>query len=175
MTEATSINERINLINSQFATYRRIFLIALVMGVFVNAVLFFTATGPERPGKTLMELELSEPWVAPVLCPGDTVDFNYIVHIRAPGVFHLDRSLWRVSPPMTLIFSRTEAGVYPAPIDFAARREWLIPSTVTSPENGKPMYLAPGRYEWRWAMSTSSRSTVPSILVVPFNIMSDCP
>ncbi len=171
----TTIDERIRLINRQFRTYRRVFFIALAVGVIVNVALYFTATGPERPGKTLMEIELTQPWVTPVLCPGDTVNIEYTVHIREPGVFHMDRSLWRVTPPQTLVFSRTEIGVYPARIDFLSQREWLIPPSIINPVDGKPMTLAPGQYEFRWAMTTSSRSTVPSILVVPFQLRQGCP
>ena len=172
MSETTHV-ERLNKIDRQFANYRRIILYAMMVGLMVNGVLFAVLAGPERPGRSLMALELVDGWTAPSVCPGETVDVDYTVHIRAPGVFSLDRSLWRVSPPLTLIFSTTETGIYPATIDFMSRREWVVPETYVSPIDGKAARLEPGEYEWRWAISTTSRSTVPSILVVPFSVKAE--
>ena len=172
MSETTHV-ERLNKIDRQFANYRRIILWAMMVGLMVNGTLFWILAGPERPGRSLMELELVDGWTAPSVCPGETVDVDYTVHIRAPGVFSLDRSLWRVSPPLTLIFSTTETGIYPATIDFMSRREWVVPETYVSPIDGKAARLEPGEYEWRWAMSTTSRSTNPSILVVPFSVKAE--
>lgn len=174
MSETAVLDARLNHIDRQFARYRRIILWAMVIGVIVNGALFLRLAGPERPGQTLMELTLVDGWTAPTVCPGETVDIDYTVHIRASGVFSMDRSLWRVSPPLTLIFSTTETGVYPTAIDFISRREWAVPVTYISPIDGKAARLTPGDYEWRWAMSTTSRSTVPSILVVPFRVKEDC-
>lgn len=171
---SNSPDDRVSQINHQFHAYRRILVAVVVAGVLFNGLLYWQLGGPERPGRSIMELELVDGWTPPQVCPGETVNLDYTVHIRAPGVFSLDRSLWRVSPPMTLVFSHTETGVYPLPIDFISRREWLVPMTYTSPVDGKPTPLAPGAYEWRWAMSTASRSTVPSILLVPFTVKEGC-
>ena len=172
MSETTHV-ERINRIDRDFTQSRRIILLAMMVGLMVNGALFWILAGPERPGRSLMELELVDGWAAPSVCPGETVDIDYTVHIRAPGVFSLDRSLWRVSPPLTLIFSTTETGIYPATIDFMSRREWVVPETYVSPIDGKAARLEPGEYEWRWAISTTSRSTVPSILTVPFSVKAE--
>lgn len=174
MSETAVLDARLNHIDRQFARYRRIILWAMVIGVIVNGALFLRLAGPERPGQTLMELELVSDWTPPTVCPGERVNIDYTVHIRASGVFSMDRSLWRVSPPMTLIFSQTETGVYPAKIDFMSRREWLVPKTYTNPIDERPAAMPPGEYEFRWAMSTTSRSTEPSILVVPFRVKENC-
>jgi len=173
MTEITTLGERLNKIDRQFLLYKRVLLWVVGIGIVINGVLFAVLAGPERPGRSLMELELVDGWTAPSVCPGETVDVDYTVHIRAPGVFSLDRSLWRVSPPLTLIFSTTETGIYPATINFMSRREWVVPETYVSPIDGKAARLEPGEYEWRWAMSTTSRSTNPSILVVPFEVKAE--
>lgn len=172
MSETTHV-ERINKIDRQFALYKRVLLWVVGIGIAVNVGLYLTLLGPERPGRSLMELELADGWTQPTVCPGETVDIDYTVHIRASGVFSMDRSLWRVSPPLTLIFSTTETGVYPTAIDFISRREWAVPVTYISPIDGKAARLTPGDYEWRWAMSTTSRSTTPSILTVPFTVKSE--
>ncbi len=173
MTEITTLGERLNKIDRQFANYRRIILWTMMVGVLVNGALFWILAGPERPGRALMELELVDGWTPPTVCPGERVILDYTVHIRAAGVFSLDRSLWRVSPPMTVIFSASQHGIYPAPIDFMSRREWVVPETYVSPIDGKTARLEPGEYEWRWAISTTSRSTIPSILTVPFAVKSE--
>jgi len=146
----------------------------MVIGVIVNGALFWVLAGPERPGRTLMELQLIEGWTPPTVCPGERVNIDYMVHISGAGVFRLDRSLWRVSPPMTMVFSTSQHGIYPAPIDFMSRREWLVPVTYIDPITDLPQPLPPGEYEFRWAMSTASRSTIPSILTVPFTVKEDC-
>lgn len=167
-------DDRISEIDRRFQNYRRLIFGVMVAALIANGALFWTLAGPERPGQALMELALVDGWTPPTVCPGERVVFDYVVHIRGAGVFTLDRTLWRVSPPMTLVFSQSQQGVYPAPIDFAARREWMVPMTYTNPVNEQPAKLTAGAYEWRWAMSTVSRSTLPSILTLPFRVKEGC-
>lgn len=154
--------------------YRRILLWLVAVGFIVNGALWLFAS-TERPGHALMEFTHAAPVGETALCPGDTLRYDVSLHVSGAGVFDLDVTTFRIDPPVTVLFSNTRRMVFSEAVDYELEREWTIPEFYASPTDGSPERWAAGRYERRHAISTSSRSTKPSIVVIPFEIEANCP
>lgn len=149
-----------------------LFLVAV--GFLVNTAQFWYASA-ERPAHALMEFTQAQTVGETALCPGDALRYDVGLHVSGPGVFDLDVSVWRVTPPATVLFSSTRRMVFTGPTDYELERSWTIPDFYASSVDGSPEYWTAGQYERRHAISTSSRSTQPSIVTIPFVIREDCP
>lgn len=154
--------------------YRRILLWLVAVGFIVNGALWLFAS-TERPGHALMEFTHAAPTGETALCPGDILSYDVALHVSGPGVFDLDVTVWRTTPPATVLFSSTRRLVFSGPTDYELERTWTVPEMYASSIDGSPERWAAGHYERRHAITTSSRSTKPSIVVIPFEIEANCP
>jgi len=127
-----------------------LFLVAV--GFLVNTAQFWYASA-ERPAHALMEFAQAQTVGETALCV----------------------SVWRTTPPATVLFSSTRRMVFTGPTDYELERSWTIPEFYASSTDGSPERWAAGQYERRHAISTSSRSTQPSIVTIPFSVRADCP
>lgn len=146
----------------------------VVIAVVFSLAWFYLTIAPERPARALMEFARAEVVGNTALCPGDTLRYDIALQVSGPGVFELDVSTWRVTPPATVLFSQTRRMVFTGPAEYELEREWTIPPFYSSPIDGSPERWAAGQYERRHAISTSSRSTEPSIASIPFEIAQRC-
>ena len=146
----------------------------LVIAVVFSAAWFYLTIIPERPGKTLMRFQEVVPLSSTNLCSGDKLQYQVGLEVYAPGVFVYDVSIWRITPPMTVIFSDPQRVVFTQPQTYVVTREWTVPSTYVDPGSLERVEWLPGEYEMRFGLSTSTRSTLPSTTVLPFTIQENC-
>ncbi len=146
----------------------------VVIAVVFSLAWFYLTIAPERPARALMEFRQAQPAGETALCPGDTLRYDIALDVSGPGVFDLDVAVWRVTPPATVLFSSTRRLVFQEQADYSLERAWTIPPFYSSPTDGSPERWAAGHYERRHAISTTSRSTEPSIVVIPFSIKDSC-
>lgn len=151
--------------------------ISLVMLTALFSLAWFYLTIiPERPARALMEYGAIEVLSDTALCPGDTLTYRPTLHVNGPGVFTIDTTIFRLTPPATIVFSEAPLrAIFAAPIVFVSTRRLPIPPTWRDPDTGEMHAWEPGQYELRRSISTVSRSTEPSIEVIRFEIRSDCP
>lgn len=167
---------RIREINRQF--YRaRIWLIVLAtVGFVINAGLFYAVLRNETPQHALMEYSSIAVESPAALCPGETLVYRPNLVVNGPGVFTIDTTIWRITPPATIVFSETPLrAIFDAPIIFTSARRFVVPPTWRDPDTGESQRWEPGQYELRRAISTTSRNTEPSIATIRFSIREDCP
>jgi len=166
--------ERRQAIQQEYRQYKRLLFWLVAVGFAVNIALLLRFN-EARPGHALMEFTHAAPVGETALCPGDTLRYDVSLHVSGPGVFDLDVSVWRTTPPATVLFSSTRRMVFTGPTDYELERSWTIPDFYASSVDGSPERWAAGQYERRHAISTSSRSTQPSIVAIPFSVRADCP
>lgn len=147
----------------------------LVIGLLFSAAWFYLTIIPERPGQTLMEFESVEPLSPTDICPGHVLRYQVDLRVEGEGIFDYDLSIWRISPPMTVIFSTPQRVVFSEEKEFTVIRELRLPEEYVDPGNGALTPWLPGEYELRFALSTPSRSTKPSIEVLSFRVLENCP
>jgi len=153
--------------------YRR--LVLLLVGVFlmVSIAWAYFVIYPSPFPSPLMTISGSSTTDDPV-CPGDTLPYTVTFQVTEPGVYAVDVSVWRVSPPATVLFSDARRMVLTEQISYTIAREWVIPATYPDPTINLPVAWLPGRYERRHAISTVSRATKPSMVSIPFTIAKGC-
>jgi hypothetical protein len=155
----------------RYARDMAIWFIVLLMSV---AWWWFAVT-PSPVAAPLMEFSDARTVTTTPLCPGDTLPYSIVLHVSEPGVYAVDVSVWRMTPPATVIFSEARRFVISRATDYTLPREWSIPLTHPDPTTNGQVTWQPGRYERRHAISTVSRAAKPSIVVIPFTIAERCP
>lgn len=164
---------RIHAIEAQYVRARRWLLFLVAVGFIVNGMLYWYAS-EERPGPALMEFTRAVTRGETALCPGDTLRYDITLYVSGPGVFDLDVTTWRITPPATVMFSSTRRLVFSGPVTYSLGRAWIVPDFYSSAVDGSPERWAAGSYERRHAITTTSRSTEPSIVTIPFQVRADC-
>ena len=97
------------------------------------------------------------------LCPDDSLTYALTLSVEGDAVLETDSSVWDFEPPHTVVFSQDYSrAIVRGPVTFTTQRSWIVPD------------LLPGEYERRISVSTSSRSTTPTIVSIPFSIREDC-
>lgn len=153
--------------------HQRISLVTLA--VIFSLAWFYLTIIPERPARALMEYGAIEVLSDTALCPGDTLVYRPTLHVNGPGVFTIDTTVFRVTPPATLVFSEAPLrAIFAGPTVFESTRRLPIPAGWRDPDTGELHAWEPGQYELRRAISTTSRSTEPSVISIPFSIRLDC-
>lgn len=176
---AEELEERVDAwTRTQEDKVRRMFLhqrISLVViGLVFSAAWFYLTILPERPGNTLMQFQVVASLSSTSLCVGDTLQYQVGLEVYDSGVFDFDVSIWRLTPPMTVVFSNPQRVVFTQPQTFVVTREWIVPDTYINPATSAREEWLPGQYEIRFGLSTPSRSTRPSTTALPFTIQENC-
>lgn len=166
---------RIAAIDSRFTIYRRMFMAFVLITLAYNSLLFWRVTSPDVVAPPLMQFTRVDVTGPTALCPGETLTYSIELEVDGAGVFDIDVSVWRITPPTVALFSDTRRIVFPGPTAYALDRGWTVPDFYSSAVDGSPERWAAGAYVRRHAISTTSRSTEPSIIAIPFSIRSDCP
>lgn len=162
------------IVDQKFRDYRGWYIAAVVSMLLLNTVLYYLYLHP-RSAET--KLELSEISVASPtdLCPGEYLDFEFTMNVKESGVYGLDMSVFRVSPPPAIVvFSESQIFVIGSPREFLVKRHWQIPERYEDQETGEIIDLIPGDYERDISVGTTSRDTFPSVRVLDFSIRQDC-
>jgi hypothetical protein len=108
------------------------------------------------------------------LCPGEALNYDLTLHYDGQGVFVIDISVWRVTPPATVVYSESRRVVMTGPQEMLLPQRWVVPDRVFNPKTGLTEPFTPGLYERRHAVTTASRATAPAIIAVPFTVRGDC-
>lgn len=108
------------------------------------------------------------------VCPGDTIPYAIDLVVTQPGVFAIDISVWRITPPAVVLFSEVRRVVFSEPTSYTVKRQWVVPPTYVDPITSVPATWGPGQYERRHAITVMGRDAEPSFAVIPFTIRSDC-
>lgn len=153
--------------------WRLIWWFVVVFAVWVAADYLFSLL-PNRPGAAIVTVSAPLSASPPELCPGDVLEYTYRVDADQNGVVDIDTTLYRVSPPQTLIYSVTLRDILIDPEHRELQTVWQIPSEVTNPLTGQTIPLTKGAYQRRISVSTSSRNTTPTITKIDFEIRAGC-
>jgi len=98
------------------------------------------------------------------LCPGEFLTYELVLNVQEDAVLESDSSIWATDPPGTAQFSQDyQRAIIEGPITYTTNTRWPVAD------------LPPGDYERRIAVSTSSRSAMPTIISIPFSVREDCP
>lgn len=135
---------------------------------------WFTSTLPNPPASPVVDILNLRATGPTELCPGDTLTYSFEVDGEQRAVLDFDTTLWRQSPPATVIFSQTLRVVLLEPVHYERTATWQLPARVIDPVMGEEVILAAGAYELRIALSTTSRNTAPAIKALPITIREDC-
>lgn len=155
-------------------TYRRSMWALLTIIVLVSTGWLFFAWYPTPVSGPLFEYTDVNMRSETALCPGEALDYDLGLRYNGPGVFEIDMTTWRVSPPVTVLYSDQRRSISTGEQDFELSYEWKIPDAMLNPRTGVLEPMTPGAYERRHAVTTSSRATKPAIVVVPFTVRGDC-
>ena len=117
----SSAETRIREIEAQYGRARRWLLFLVAVGFIVNATQFWYAS-EEHPGPALMRFSAAHPVGETALCPGDTLRYDIALYVSGPGVFDLDVTTWRITPPATVIFSQKRRMVFNGPATYSLER-----------------------------------------------------
>lgn len=130
---------------------------------------------PIQPGASLVSVSDIEPAEAPALCPGDKLEFIYNIDSVADGVVDINLTLYRkTAPARTIIYSEPLTDIIIDPERQQIHAVWPIPHETIDPFSGEMIQLAPGEYQRRISISTTSRSTKPVTVLIDFSIKENC-
>ncbi len=153
----------------------RLFWAFLIFMILAYGAHLLSLQLPSRPGPSLVEIRDLQPRGPTALCPGDTLGYAYSVVGNEWGVFDLDLTVRRLTPPpMTIVYSDEITDILVLPEERRQIEAWVIPTQVIDPLSLQIIRLTPGLYQRRIAISTSSRNTDPEIALLDFSIREDC-
>lgn len=106
------------------------------------------------------------------LCIGDTLTFAYTLHARGSGVLALDLTLWRVDPPKTVIYSKSERFIIDEPVEQRSVESWRVSSFYKNREKDMLDFIPPGNYRRIIAISSPTNYKIVDIESIDFTIKS---
>lgn len=171
----TKYDTRKAVVDHKFSSYRSWFIFAVVTLLLTNTVLYYLFLNPRSPESLLVisEIRVTGPTE---LCPNEYLDFSFDMQVKEAGVYGLDMSVFRTSPPPTIaVFSESQFFVIGSPRTFTVTRHWQIPERYVDKDTKEVVEFVPGDYERNLAVGTTSLNTTPSTRTLPFSIRSDCP
>lgn len=155
------------------ARANRVFtLIGTLLMVFNFGVL---ALGIYR-GLTLARVELSEPVLmgATELCPGDTLDYSFLMAVSRDADVELKTSIQKIAPNTRISYARLQEFSFEQATTMEFIRHFVIPPTYTDPVTGTEVPWDPGPYEQITVANITGHSKTSEIHV-PFTIKPNCP
>lgn len=147
--------------------------ILAVLLLVVIAVPFVLSFWYERTTDIIRDATISD--IAIVgesqLCPGDMLTTRHTFSVRGSGTLVADATTWRMTPPMTVVFSEARRFIVEDDFSRVVYRGYEIPATIIDERTQKPVPLEPGRYKRILAVSSPSRSGVFSKQSVEFTVL----
>lgn len=105
------------------------------------------------------------------LCPGDLLTFNYDLEIRGTGNLIKDFTVWRETPPKTMIFStESKKFIVGEPVHQNLLEAWRIPPYYFNYETYSSEVLPPGTYRRYFSVSSPTNERIVDIDYVEFTI-----
>lgn len=108
------------------------------------------------------------------LCPGDNLVYRYDYRAKANGAGVIDATVWRISPPQTVVFSTRRYFVLIGERSESVVEYWPVPRTYIDLASGQALPIPPGDYERQFSVASDNDDEVGDTDVVPFSIRKDC-
>ena len=107
------------------------------------------------------------------VCPGEqlVIEFQFIA--AGAGILDQDATMWRMTPPATVIDSESTRFILATDIDRLMTATWTVPETYIEETTGLDVTLPPGDYKRILAISSPSTAGVFTTASVDFSIK-DC-
>lgn len=167
-------DKRRDTVDQKFRSYRRSFIALVIIMLVLNSALYWLYLNP-RASRSLLTISDIRVIGPTDLCPGEFLVFSFDMIVEAEGVYELDMSVFRTSPPPTIaVFSERKTFVIGSPRAFTVTRHWQIPDAYVDEDTDESVQFVAGSYERDIAVSTTSRNTFPSTRILPFTIREDC-
>ncbi len=109
------------------------------------------------------------------LCPGDKLIYEYRIKSKGEGNLDRRRTLWRIEPPRTVLFSETEEYIMDGDREDVMTEAWRIPETYINPSTDDVEPLPPGLYKRIISIASPTNSTLSTVSSVIFEIPENCP
>lgn len=144
-------------------------LVALIVnGALVGWILWVNA---QRPLVTLSQpvFETSR-----VICPGQTLDYKFVLAVSKEANVDLTTSVESLSPQTTVNYTRFQRYAFDAKARLEIGRQWLLPPTYLDPERGIQVSWRPGRYVQRTTANIVGGRDGPAEIRVQFTVPNGC-
>ena len=115
----------------------------------------------------ILELALTSP---KVLCPGDTLQGVFELHVEGEGVIVRDTSIQQTEPLQTIIFSEMLRSAVIGPISEQISFAWKVPPVFFDYRKGMETQMQPGKYYQVIAVSSVGRSSITVVRKLEFQI-----
>lgn len=154
--------------DSRFYLFIALIVIVLSNVVVVIWINFLTSRGPQ--------IELSEATVLSTtnLCPGETLDYSFIISTNKSVAVDLTYSVRPQSPQVQASQLNLEQITFDGPSTLTLIRHWIVPAFYDDPSQGFVPWI-PGAYVRRTAARVDGSSRVADSFEVSFEIRPDCP
>lgn len=151
---------------SQLRLLVMFFITLLAAGIFHTLSLL-----PAAPPVTIRNLRATS---ETNLCAGDVLTYAYDLVGEEPAVVELTATIWRVTPPQTIIYSGTRRDILIPPVTHRGGESIVVPALVFDPTRPELVSITAGRYERRIAVTAVGRDTQDFAVALPFAVREDC-
>lgn len=114
-------------INARFTTYRRLILLLLIAGIVFNAALFWLYSQPREPVAALVKVEDMQATGETLLCPGETLSYQYVLRARAATVVEESVATLHLGSEVVHYGGAVVREAFPAAMALVHREEWQVP------------------------------------------------
>lgn len=153
--------------------YRTMLLMAFIVVIVVNGLLIGWGwwLREQQPTAVLSELVVESRSTA--VCPGDTLEYSFVLTVSRPAHVELKTSEQRLSRGERISFARLQEFTFVESTTLEIGRKWVVPKFYRQPLTGQDVPWEPGGYEQITDANVTGRSEISQIKV-PFSIRSDC-
>jgi hypothetical protein len=148
--------------------------IAVVLWLALGGVFYIFYLNP-LAGPTVFVIDGLQRTSPLIVCPGDTINFQFNVEAKEIGTYNLYMSTWKANPPSTIIFSEIQPFVISSLRSFTITRKWLVPQTYIDPATNEEISITPGDYTRDVSVTAVGRNTNNKPLQVMFTVKKGCP
>lgn len=132
-----------------------VLLLLVLAALVVGPLLFSWFIAPLYPSiqaVTLTNLRSEGPTD---LCPGDVLHTTYTFAARGTGILYRDATIFRVTPPATIVFSQPLRFIVRGAHTREVHDAWTVPTTFIDELTNQPSPLLPGVYKRFYAISSA--------------------
>ena len=153
--------------------YRAIVIIAVLVALTINGVLIGLSLwyGAQRPE---VELTLVRVEDDTALCPGDILNYEFVLSLSKPASVNLYTSEGNLVQHGIFSHTRLQQFDFDAAVDLKIVRDWTLEPTYMDAIAGKEMQWLPGQYTQHTSATVIGGRNSPNSIDVPFSIRSDC-
>lgn len=126
----------------------------------------------EQQGTT----EMSEPVIenaSTALCPGETLDYKFVLGVSRAAHIELKTSEQRLLAGERISFARLQEFTFTEPTTLEFVRHWVVPSYYRQPVTGQDAPWEPGHYQQITIANVVGRSEISEVKV-GFSIRDNC-